>query len=367
MEEIRQPAKLPDGNNHEVIVSLESSYYVLPTLDISPKTYEAIEYKHITAKDDVAERIKNASVVVIIICPINAQTLGEAKYLKAVITRTTGTDHIDLDECKRRGITVINAPGAAVEAVSEHAISLYFSARRKLSIFRDALHDFDSSRVNEWKSKGSVAHLLHTPEGKPPPTCSQEVVGMIGYGLIGKHIAALCRALGMKVLISARKPTTTTSDAPNPSASTTPVPDMDMGGVERVPFDTVLRSATVLMLALPLTPSSQHLLSTAELGLMRPDCVVVNISRGGIVDESAAVDALRQGKIYGYATDVFEHEPAGSDKDSVLLAEENRRGLNIEVTPHVAWASATTAENIQALTKSNIEAFIKGVPRNVLV
>ncbi len=132
----------------------------------------------------------------------------------------------------------------------------------------------------------------------------------------------------------------------------------------RTPFDDVVRTATVLVLALPLTAETADLIAAPELARMRPDAVLVNISRGGVVGEAAVLAALQERRIFGYGTDVFDREPAGGAADSVLLAEPTR-GLNLVLTPHIAWASDLTKENVKAMLKRNIRLWVEGAPGNV--
>jgi glycerate dehydrogenase len=136
--------------------------------------------------------------------------------------------------------------------------------------------------------------------------------------------------------------------------------------VARTPFEEVIRRATVIFLTLPRTPESVNLISTKELGEMSPKTVVINVSRGGIVDEAAIVDALKEGKIAGYATDVTTVEPADGGEDSPLLADD-ARDLNITVTPHLAWCAGMTLKNLQRILKENVELWVAGKPKNVIV
>lgn len=155
----------------------------------------------------------------------------------------------------------------------------------------------------------------------------------------------------MQVLISDRKSNTTSNDTQRSS---------------RVPFYEVLKRSTVLMVLVPKTADTLNMISAAEFQTMNPHAVIVNISRGGIINEAAAVAALREGLIAGYATDVFEVEPAEGAKDSPLLAPE-ARDLNLTVTPHVAWFGERTRSNLVKMLKENIESFIAGSPQNEVV
>lgn len=169
----------------------------------------------------------------------------------------------------------------------------------------------------------------------------------------GRKIAALCTALGMNVIVSDRKngspppSTTTTATSPTPSPP-------------RVPFTQVLQTATVLFLTLPLLPSTHALFAAPEFAATAPHTILVNVSRGGIVDETAVLAALKaRDRLFGYATDVFAVEPAGGEQDSLLLGEA-ARGLNVVVTAHLAWVSETTLANQKRRVGENLRRFVEG-------
>lgn len=159
----------------------------------------------------------------------------------------------------------------------------------------------------------------------------------------------------MQVLIASRKNTALSDVLPTANSNE-----------ERVPFEDVLRRSTVLVLSLPRNPQTLNLLSTPEFEKMSPYAVLVNISRGGIVDEAALVEALKQGQIAGYATDVFDKEPLEGPEECVFLSEE-AKDLNITMSPHLAWFSQRTLKNLGQILKDTIEAWIKGDPINVIV
>lgn len=162
----------------------------------------------------------------------------------------------------------------------------------------------------------------------------------------------------MRVLIASRKTPATPAlsdllPAPNTSD-------------DRVPFDDVLRQSTVLVLSLPRTPETLNLISTQELANMHPYSVMINIARGGIVDETAVVQALKEKRIAGYATDVYQVEPAGGPEDTPLLAED-AKDLNITMSPHLAWFSQRTIKNLGNTLKETVEAWANGNEINVIV
>ncbi|KAF1952158.1 glycerate dehydrogenase [Byssothecium circinans] len=343
---------------HHQIVALELIHQPLPSAFDFPTgtTYTLTTYESTPTKQILHSRVCNATILIVTTVKLDAETLSSdvTPNLRLVAVMATGTDPVDLNACKQRGIRVINSPAANIEAVSEHAISLYFAARRRTVLLDGLTRQVPSV----WKQNGSLNPYMRYADGKPPLTCRDEVMGVVGYGALGKNIAALGRALGMKVLIAARKsPPTPSSDGVfSPS-------DVEE---DRVPFDEVLRRSTVVVLSLPRNPQTLNLLSTVEFTQMSPYAVVVNIARGGIVDEAAVVEAVRDGQIAGYATDVFQTEPAEGPDDSPLLGED-ANGLNITVTPHLAWFAQRTMSNLGQILKETIEAWVSGNEINVII
>jgi lactate dehydrogenase-like 2-hydroxyacid dehydrogenase len=162
----------------------------------------------------------------------------------------------------------------------------------------------------------------------------------------------------MKVLIAARK-----TKAATDLEDVLPTPSP---GNDRVPFDNVLQQATVLVLALPRIPETLNLISTAELEKMHPYALLINIARGGIVDEAAVVQALKDQQISGYATDVYEVEPAGGPEDTPLLADD-AKDLNITLSPHLAWFSQRSLKNLGDILKETVESWANGKEINVIM
>lgn len=258
----------------------------------------------------------------------------------------------------------------------------------------NVITDFAPGRPNQWKAKSSLNAWMNDSSGKSPRTCSEEVAGIIGYGAvgkllpdekpprliltllslthslfyamfilcfpffffpwaklaIGKSIAGICKALGMKVIISDRK----NAPPPPPSSNTT-----NGQTPPRLPFTEVLKSASVIFLTLPLVASTHSLISSPELSLLAPDSIIINVSRGGIVDEAPILEALKSRSLFGYGTDVFCVEPAGSDADSVLLSEE-AKGVNLVMTGHEAWVSDITMRNQMRRIGENLRWFVEG-------
>jgi len=231
---------------------------------------------------------------------VNAELLAAAPRLLAVGRLGVGLDNIDLPGCEARGITVIPATGANARAVAEYVIGTM------LSLLRGAYASTADVAAGKWPrnalSQGLEAH--------------GRTLGVVGFGGIGRLAAQLARGLGMRVV---------GSDAALPPGH----PAWQETGAEPLPLDDLLAQADVVTLHVPLTPETRHLLDAARIDRMRAGAVLINTSRGGIVDEAALADALRAGRLRGAALDVFEHEPlpAGSP-----LAQ----APNLILTPHIA-------------------------------
>ena len=152
------------------------------------------------------------------------------------------------------------------------------------------------------------------------------------------------------------------SESVKPTQNATPRPTDS----SRTPFNTILQKATVIFLSLPRTPDTIGLISFSQFALMQPTCLLINVSRGGIVDEKALIEALRQRTIAGAASDVFMTEPAGNDNSPLLSALASQDSLPADLplilSPHVAWYSSATIEGLQRMTRENVGCWIKGSP-----
>ncbi|KAI0489712.1 D-isomer-specific 2-hydroxyacid dehydrogenase family protein [Xylaria cf. heliscus] len=323
---------MTESQTHWVIVALETFFCPLPDFNLpAGHTCEFRDYER-TRPDQIAERIRDADIVIMTILPLTAEILSAeaTPRLKMVSIIASGTDTVDLAACRARGIIVGNTPHCNVTTVTEHALALYFATRRSI-ILTNSL-----TRAGDWVSKGSQQATMDGPDGKPPRTCRDELVGIIGYGAIGRNIESVARSLGMKTVVAGRKGVS----APE----------------GRVPFETVVRESSVLIVCLPRSPETLNLISGEEFDQMKPYGLLINVSRGGIVDEKALLSALREGKIAGAGTDVYSQEPA-EPSNSVLLAADTA-DLNLVTTPHVAWYAEETFENYSRTCRANVAGFV---------
>ncbi|CAK7203301.1 hypothetical protein SEUCBS139899_006032 [Sporothrix eucalyptigena] len=326
----------PPLPQHLNIVALETFFTPLPPLIIpKPHTYTLTEYER-TSAAQVAERIKDADIVITTVVPIRASALSatNAPKLRLIAVMASGTDSVDLAACTERGIRVLNSPNCNSVAVAEHVLSLYLATRRSLVPVMRALGE------DEWATRGSVMTRAYAVDA-PPRSCRDETVGIIGYGGVGQTIAKLFGALDMNIIVSGRR------GAPSG------------GNGDRVPFEEVLQRASVIVVCCPLVPETRNLIGAAEFAQMQPDAIIINVARGGIVGEQALVDALRQRRIAGAGIDVYDHEPA-STKSSPIVAAAAEGDLNLITTGHTAWVAASTRANYQRVVQENVERFIRG-------
>ncbi|MCG3766636.1 D-2-hydroxyacid dehydrogenase [Vibrio cincinnatiensis] len=290
------------------------------------------EYE-LTSPDQVVERLAGADIAITNKVRLTADVLAQLPQLRLIAVSATGVNNVDVDYCRLHKIAVCNVQGYAVQSVPEHVIGMLFALRRNLLGYHQDI------AAGEWQRNKQFCFFTH-----PIGDIAGSTMGIIGSGTLGKATAQLAKALGMQVLLAEHK------GAQHCRAGYTP-------------FEQVVANADVLSLHCPLTDSTHHLLSTDEFALMKPNAIFINTGRGGLVDEQALVDALKQRRIAGAGVDVFTQEPA--DRNNPLLA--NMELPNLLLTPHVAWGSDSAIERLVAILIDNIEGFIAGESRHRLV
>ena len=314
------------------IVFLDSDT-IGPTVQLNRPTHEHewIAYDRSTP-DEAIERLQHADIAITNKVPIRADALSKLPDLKMIAVAATGYDVIDIAACTERGITVSNVRGYAVNTVPEHAFALIFALRRNLIGYRS-----DVIR-GKWQESGQFCFFSHDIR-----ELSGSRLGIIGEGAIGQAVANIGRALGMDTVFAAHK-------------------GVEGLGPLYTPFDEVIETSDVITLHAPLFPSTRHMISTPEFEAMKKKPILVNTARGGLVDESALVDALERGLITGAGFDVLTTEPP--TPDNPMLAVLDRP--NVIVTPHVAWASHEAMQTLWDQMISHIDNFLDGRPINVV-
>jgi glycerate dehydrogenase len=286
----------------------------------------------VSSPEQVVERARDAAVLITNKIPAGAGIIEQLPRLRLIAVAATGVDHIDLDGAKARGIGICNVPGYATQTVPEHVFGMLLMLRRNLHRYAAAVGQGAWSQSNVF--------CLHD---YPIRDLAGATMGIVGAGTLGRAVGRIAEAFGMRVLFAERK------GASNVRAG-------------YAVFDGVLACADVLSLHVPLTPATRGLIGREDLARMKPDAVLVNCARGGVVDEAALLEALRLGKLGGACVDVLETEPprAGSALASAALP-------NLIVTPHIAWASIEAQQRLADELIENIAAFLRGERRNRVV
>ena len=290
-----------------------------------PHSYK--EYEATWTPEEIVDRLNDATIAIINKVPMRAETLKQLPKLKLIAVAATGTDVVDKAYCKEAGIAVVNIRNYAFNTVPEHVVALMFALRRNLLAY------VEDVRAGRWAKVNQFCFFDH-----PIRDIAGSTMGVVGFGAIGRAVAKRAECLGMKVL---------------------PYDIVDVPG--RVDFDTILRESDIITLHMPLTPETKNMIGAAEFKKMKPTTILINTARGGLVDEAALAEALKNGTIAGAGFDVLTKEPP---KEGNILLDPTIP--NLIVTPHVAWASQEAMQILADQLIDNIEAFVGGKPQNVV-
>ena len=275
-----------------------------------------------TRPEEVVERLRGATVAVVNKARLGADVLGSLPGLRLIAVAATGTDNIDLEACRARGVEVRNVSGYARETVPEHVLMLALALSRGLVPYQEDV------RAGLWQRAGQFC--LHTREVRD---LFGAALGLVGYGTLGRGVERLARAFGMEVLIAERRGAEGLRDG-------------------RTPFEEVLRRSDVLSLHVPLNEETRGMIGRGELALLKPSAVLINCARGGVVDEAALAAALREGRLAGAGVDVLSEEPPRGGNPLLDPGVPN-----LLVTPHVAWAGRRAQQALADQLIRNIEEF----------
>ncbi|WP_075172085.1 2-hydroxyacid dehydrogenase [Neptunomonas phycophila] len=297
----------------------------LRDLDLSglEKAFSSLTIFDKTTQKDIAPRIQNADVVIVNKVKLDA-TLLKASQIKLICIVATGTNNVDLEAAKQCGIAVFNCQAYGVPSVVQHAFSLILALHTNLIQYQQSVE------AGDWQKSDQFCLLNY-----PISELAGKSLGVVGYGSLGQGVAQIAKAFGMQVLIARR--------------------DESDCRENRLPLAQLLPQVDVLTLHCPLTPATQNLIDEQALNLMKPSAFLVNVARGGIVDEQALANALKSGVIAGAATDVLIEEPP---KNGNPLLDSSVP--NLIVTPHSAWGSKEARQRIVEQTIENVNVFLSG-------
>lgn len=280
-----------------------------------------------TAPADVVARARHAEIVLTNKCPLRAETIAELPALRYIGVTATGFNIVDAAAARARGIPVCNVPDYGTRAVAQHTFALI------LELTNAAGHHGRTVREGRWGASADWCYW-----DRPLVELDGRTLGIVGWGRIGRAVAELGRAFGMKIIAASRRETP---------------------GAEQVSVDDLFRHSDVVSLHCPLTAETQGMVNAARLALMRRSAFLINTSRGPLIVDADLAAALESGRLAGAAVDVLSAEPPAAGNP--LLAAKN-----CLITPHNAWAATAARARLLEKAVANVRAFLDGRPANVV-
>jgi glycerate dehydrogenase len=287
-----------------------------------------LELHDVTPDADIPGRIAGREIVLLNKLRMTRERMtAAAGALRLIVVAATGTNNVDLEAARELGVAVCNVRDYCTTSVTQHVLAV-------ILLLTHRLREYAELAARSWGASPQFTMLDF-----PIRELSGKVLGIVGYGTLGRAVAQAAQAaLGMRIMVANR-----------------PGAEMARG---RLDLHEMLPQVDVLSLHCPLTPATHKLIGARELALMKPDALLVNTARGALIDSEALVQALRTRRIGGAAIDVLEHEPPVDG--SPLLASLP----NFILTPHIAWAAREARQRCIDEMAANIEAFLKGESRN---
>lgn len=288
---------------------------------------EVIQYDS-TPAEQVAERLQDADIAILNKIKIREDTLRRAKHLKLVCVFATGYDNIDLAACRTHGVAVCNVKGYSTHSVAQLTVLMALTLIEKIGAYTDFVKDGSYTKSGVANRLIPINHELY---GK--------TWGIVGAGAIGTQVAKVAKAFGCTVLAYKR----------------TPTDEFDC-----VSLEELLRRSDIVSLHTPLNDDTRGLIGARELARMKADAILINVARGAVTDESAVADAVLDGKIGGFGTDVYSVEPFPATHPMARLLHCD----NVMLTPHMAWGALEARVRCLDEIVMNIDAYLRGEKRN---
>ena len=310
---------LEEGAVNQGDVSLEPITSILETT-VYQNTTEADKYEH----------IGDAEVVFANKIIFDEETFSRLPNLKYIGICATGYNVVDLDAARRHGVTVTNVPAYSTESVAQLTWGFILEIASKISLHNESVHRGD------WVKSETFCYWLDSVM-----ELAGKTIGILGYGNIGKRVAEIAGAFRMNVLVS------------------TAHPEKYKDNIHFVSQEELWEKSDIITLHAPMNPSTERIICKENISKMKDGVIIINVSRGGLVDEEALADALRSGKVAAAAADVMTVEPMKAD-NPLLTAP------NMTITPHIAWASVEARERLINTIADNLKAYLNGEKLNVV-
>jgi len=284
-----------------------------------------------TPAGEMASRCASATILIVNKTQVDAGLLAQLPLLECICVSATGYNNVDIKAAKARGIPVCNAVGYGTDSVAQHVFALLLEWQNKVHAYQNSV------AAGDWARSRDFCYYLHSSR-----ELAGQTMGIYGFGRIGQKVAVIAQAFGMKVLACHKHPE---RDA--------------LPGVEFVDMETLFAQSNTITLHAPLAPENEGLVNKNLLSLMKPDALLINTGRGGLIHEGDLREALLQRSIGGAALDVLAKEPPTENHPLFGLD-------NCLITPHIAWASREARERLMEITVENVQAFLAGTPQNVV-
>lgn len=328
---------MPDTKYNQRIVMLDS--WTSNSGDISWEPFHALgEFIHYprTRKEQVLERCRNAEIVLTNKVVLDAQTIEQLRNLKYIGVMATGYNVVDIDAAQQHGIVVTNVPAYSTNSVAQMVFALLLHHTQHV-----ALHD-QKVHAGEWSGCEDFSFRV-----APQLELAGNTMGIVGFGNIGRRVAAIAEQFRLQILVHTRNP----ERCP------------ELSGIDAkykaVDFETLLRRSHIVTLHCPLNTETEKLINRQSLSHMHDDAIIINTGRGGLLDEEAVAMALEQKRLGGLLTDVLSAEPPAPD-NPLLQAP------NCVITPHIGWATRAARQRLLDTVCANIRAYLHAEPMNVV-
>lgn len=285
------------------------------------KKYGEVEIYDRTPEELVYERSKDVEVIITNKVPFNREKVERLPKLKYIGITAAGYNIIDIEAVKEKNIIVTNTPNYGSKVVAQMVFAHLLEITNNVGLHSKSVKD------GEWSEKLDFCYWK-----KPIISLEGKTIGILGYGNIGKEVEKIALAFGMKILIYDRK---------------------NLNIDNQVTLEEILKRSDVISLHLPLTEETYRLVNKETIEKMKKDVILINTSRGPLIDETDLLEAIKSGKIYGVGFDVLKNEPP--QKDFELLKNDR-----INITPHIAWAAIEARQNIMKIAEENLKNYLNG-------
>ena len=284
-----------------------------------------------TSPGETVQRAADADIVLTNKVVLDREKIAQLPRLKYIGVLATGYNVVDIEAAHQRGIIVTNVPAYSTESVAQMVFA------HLLTVTNRTEHYAIQNRSGRWAANPDFCYWDF-----PQMELAGKTFGIVGLGNIGRRVAKIALAFGMKV-----------------KAMTSKSQDLLPAGIEKADLQTLLSSADVLSLHCPLTDKTRHLINNDTLRQMKPTAILINTGRGPLIDDQAVADALQEGRLGAFCADVLTTEPPASSNP--LLTQ-----TNAFITPHIAWASTEARIRLIQIATDNVRAFISDKPQNVV-